>query len=128
MFSFSLVDDRQDFLLSLKWPPIGVPTGVACFILNLSSIHLAYFSCDNHSFLAFLPWVIFMPRIYHVGPKSFISKVLNKSFLKLPIILASCPTNNISFTYNKRIRIYHQEIFWHTHNDLHLSLCTRDPP
>ena len=103
MSFFSFLDEEQDFFLSLKWAPRGVLTSLACFILNLSRTYSIYFSCDNHSFLAFLSCRICIPKIYLVGPKSFISNDLNKSFFKFPITLASCPTINISSTYSKRI-------------------------
>lgn len=103
MFSFSSLVEGQVFLLRLKWPPRGVLVGLACFILNLSSIRSICFSCDNNNFLTFLSRTISIPRICLAWLRSYMSNDLNNSTFKLWINWTSGPTINILSTYNRRV-------------------------
>ena len=79
-------------------------TGFASNMLNLSKIFVTYFSCDNHNTFLVLSQTICIPKIYLAGSRSFMTNDLPSAFFKLPIFLVSCPTINVSSTYNMRIK------------------------
>ena len=79
--SFYFSVDGWSLLLNLKWPASGVETSFEFFILNLSSIHSIYLSCDNHNFPAFLSRRISIPKIRFTLPKSSCQTSLTIPFL-----------------------------------------------
>ena len=80
------------------------PTDFASDMLNLSRTFVTYFSCDTHNTFLVLSRTIYIPKIYLANPRSFMESDLPNAFFKLTILFVSCPSINMSSTYNKRIK------------------------
>ena len=80
------------------------PTDFAFYTLNLWSTFVTYFSCDNHAIFFVWSQTICIPKICFARSISFIAKEFPKAFFRLAIFLKSCPTINMSSTYNIRMR------------------------
>lgn len=100
---FSSIVVGHCLYVNLKWEESGVPIDFASAILNFSNTFPRYCFCDNHNFFLNLSRIIWIAKIFLVGPKSFIAKALFNAYFNMLIMILSFPTINMELPYNNKI-------------------------